>query len=192
MGYSRLVSLLGWWLRAGREPPWWCSRACSGSFLAMREPQVFKLNLHLLFLVIQYHNALNAFKRISLNSLHFQPLYFGNSLSFLRTTVTLFLLPQQREVISLYFSHFTLLWPRKKKTHWALRFSKGYPGSGLEKWWEDSAAPFEAVHRGDSAQNYCPVQTAWQEHFFSPTRMVGGASSSSLQSCREINVAIWK
>lgn len=81
----------------------------------MRGPQVVKLDLHLLFLVIQYHNALNALKRTSLRSLHVQPLYFGSSSSFLRTTVTLCLLPQQREVISLYFSCFTPLWPKKKK-----------------------------------------------------------------------------
>lgn len=73
------------------------------------------LDLHLLFLVIQYHNALNALKVVSLHSLRFQPLYFGNSSSFLITTVTLCLLPQQREVISLYFSCFTPLWPRKKE-----------------------------------------------------------------------------
>lgn len=104
------------WLGAGREPPWWwCSRTCSGLFLAMRGPQVFMLDLHLLFLVIQYHNALNALKVVSLHSLRFQPLYFGNSSSFLITTVTLCLLPQQREVISLYFSCFTPLWPRKKE-----------------------------------------------------------------------------
>lgn len=41
---------------------------------------------------------------------------------------------------------------REEKTHWALkRFTRGYPGSGLEKRWEDSAAPSEAVHGGDSA-----------------------------------------
>lgn len=95
-------------------------------------------------------SQLNALKRISLNLLHFQPLYFGSSSSLLRTTVALCLLLQQREVISLYFSHFTPV-AQEEKAHWAFRrFTRSCPGSGLEKWWEDSA-PFESVHRGDSA-----------------------------------------
>lgn len=95
----------------------------------MRGPQVFKLDLHLLFLVIQYHNAL---KRISLHSLHFQPLCFGSSSRFLRTTVTFCLLPQQRQVISLYFSRFTLLWPRKKEFTGLL---EGLQGIALAEVW---------------------------------------------------------
>lgn len=121
------------WLRAGREPPWWwCSRTHFGPFPAVRGPRVVKLDLHLLFLVIQYHNALNALKRTSPRSLHFQPLYFGSSSSFLRTTVTLCLLPQQREVISLYFSRFTPLWPKKKKLTGLL---KGLQGVTLAVVW---------------------------------------------------------
>lgn len=86
---------------------------------------------------MQYNNAL---KRTSLYSLDFQPLRFGSSLSFLRTTVTYCLLPQQREAISLHFSCSTLLWPRKRKLLY-----KGLPWHCcLEKRWEDSSAPFEA------------------------------------------------
>lgn len=132
MGHSGLVSLLGWF-GAGKEPPWWwCSRTCSGPFLSTKEPQVFKWELQFLFLVIQCHNAFNALKRMALHSLHFQLLSFGSSSSFLRATVTLCLFPQQREVISLYFCHFTPLWPRKKKLTGLL---EGLQGAALAVVW---------------------------------------------------------
>lgn len=64
---------------------------------------------------------------------------------------TLSLSSAKRSYFTLFLSfHSTVA--QKEKAHWALRrFTRGCPGSGLEKWWEDSAAPSEAAHRGDSA-----------------------------------------